>query len=549
LLFNGRFLTTEHLETINLENASDFYLKNVPNKREGFDLEIEVQIPKDDKTNTAYSLRKKITSNLPNTDYFKEYFEIIDLDSSDNIWKLFTCVPNNRQIRKEILGIPETKNIVRYVDLSKPKKTLYYMNSLYKILSNNKEPEFNVMLAQSKQIDELASLIIKTETLETKSLRLLSTIIKGIFPIIDFMIMKGDTYFKFDEKLEAGYFKSVLSMLKFLLSSENTTIPSANIEKLVEDALLHFENILIKFDSLDFNDANLVVWTDLYMESLVLNNDNTIKKLFSKTFEACMLKKEIRENAFIQILTPLYTETLQKVYKEVTRAVYYFEMASSIIKKCEADQRSIQLIALLDFKTIWEHLLPTILKTNDEKLMVGLLRFLTSSLLNKPDLDEWAIVNKDVLIKLISICLIDQTGKQRLKPVCQGAVSRASFFEFMKTVTLVAPSTRSPVYSYFLSIINKGKWRKRYYKDWNIELPSLDVKLGQYSGLYNLGATCYMNSIFQQIFMLEEFRNFLIDAEVEVDKDFQQNVMFQVAYPYLVPNGHERTQRCCKNEL
>jgi hypothetical protein len=448
-------------------------------------------------------------------------------------------VPNNRQIRKDIMSIPEAKNISRYVDLSKPKKTLYYMNVLYKIISSNKEPEFNVMLAQSQQIDELASLVIKTETLQTKSLQLLGTIIKGIFPIIDFMVVKCDSYFKFNESLEAGYFKSVLAILKFLLSPENSNLLSTHIEKLIEDSLLHFENLLIKFESLNLNDTGLVVWPDLYLDALVLNNDNVVKRLFSRTFEACVLKTELKETAFFQILAPLYTETLQKVYTEVGKSVYYFELASSILRKCEADQRSYQLISLLDFKSVWDHLLPTILNTNDEQLMVSMLRFLTSCLLTKPDLEAWAVHNKDILIKLISICLIDQTGKQRLKPVCQNASSRANFFEFMKTVTLVAPSTRSSVYSYFLSIINKGKWRKKHYKDWNIEITSADTKIGQYAGLYNLGATCYMNSIFQQIFMIEEFRNFLIDAEVEVATDFTQNVMFQVTAPYSVPNGHE----------
>lgn len=527
MLFNNRTLTFEHLETINLETASDFYQKNVLNKREGYDFELEVSIPRDERTSSAYSLRKKITGSLPNNEYFKEYFEIIDLDASDCIWKLFSMVPNNKQIRKEILSIPESQNIKRYVDLSKPKKLLYYMNVLFKLLASNKEPDFARNLCMSGQMNELANFVVLTENKEQKTIVIVDAIIKGVFPVLDFMLIKCSDFYSIGQPLQAEYFKSVQAILQFLLSDEQSRSHSSFIEKLVEETLLHFENLILKFTSLALNDPLVIDWAQLYLQALVLNSDEVVKRLFYKTFLACMLKKELQEEAFIQILTPLYTRTLELVYPLADKAHYYFELTSSIISRCEDGGRICLLLSLLNFERIWKNLLPVILKTNDEALMVSILKFLPASLLGKPNLEEWEVENKEVLTKLISICLIDQTGKQRMKPVCQSAISRGAFFDFMKTVTLCAPETRSTVYSYFLKIINKGKWRRKYYKDWNIEIATSDTKLGQYAGLINLGATCYMNSIFQQIFMIEEFRNFLIDAEVQVDQSFTDNVMFQ----------------------
>ena len=155
-MFNGRSLTTEHLETITLEVAADHYQRNVATKKEEFDFELEISIVREEKINTAFSLRKKMTTSISNNEIFADYFEVIDLDHSNNIWRLLSMIPNNKQIRREILQMPELMNIAKYTDLTKPKKVLYYMNVLNKILTLKKEQEFLDSFVRSGQAEELA---------------------------------------------------------------------------------------------------------------------------------------------------------------------------------------------------------------------------------------------------------------------------------------------------------------------------------------------------------------------------------------------------------
>ena len=496
-------------------------------KKEAFDLELEIGFVRDDRMNTAYFLRKKMTTAISNNDIFNDYFDVIDIDASNKIWMLLSMIPNNKQIRKDILLIPELMNITKYTDLTKPKKVLYYMNVLYKLLSNKKDTDFSSQFIKSGQAEELAKVVTRIDNNDLKAFSTVSIVIQGVFPILDYLISSG-VFSTFLESTKISYFNTVLCILNYMLDDQ-TVLYHSDLYNRIESALLHFENLLILFSKVRLESMVQVDWSDLYKKALVQHKSSTIKSLFCKTYNKCILNRDISEENFLHILAPMYTTTLLYVYSRLPSSEYYFEVASSIISDCDDETRRSLLIGLIDFNEIWDNLIGTMLDTKEENVMMNMLRFLTVCLWGKQSLEAWAAKNEEALMNLISICLIDQHGMQNKKPVCQNNRSRSVFFDFLMSVTSKDQAIRSQVCSFFLKIINKGKWRTSLYKDWNIEIQGTDSKPQEYSGLINLGSTCYMNSIFQQIFMSEEFRSYILEAEVVTTEGFENNVMFQVA--------------------
>ncbi len=64
----------------------------------------------------------------------------------------------------------------------------------------------------------------------------------------------------------------------------------------------------------------------------------------------------------------------------------------------------------------------------------------------------------------------------------------------------------------------KGSWRKQHQQDWQIEPVQFINK--SFTGLKNLAATCYINSLLQQLFYIRNFSSQLmaIDSDKIEDK-------------------------------
>lgn len=74
-------------------------------------------------------------------------------------------------------------------------------------------------------------------------------------------------------------------------------------------------------------------------------------------------------------------------------------------------------------------------------------------------------------------------------------------------------------------------------KPWNYSPKALRKATCGFVGLLNLGATCYMNSVLQQIFMVPQFRKGLLSCEVENqgvgDENTQILYQLQRIFSYL----------------
>ena len=71
-------------------------------------------------------------------------------------------------------------------------------------------------------------------------------------------------------------------------------------------------------------------------------------------------------------------------------------------------------------------------------------------------------------------------------------------------------------------------WRTNKDLDWNISLMDSEKSSTGYVGIKNLGCICYMNSLFQQLFMVSSLRYSLLQVPETPSADKDENMFYQL---------------------
>lgn len=85
------------------------------------------------------------------------------------------------------------------------------------------------------------------------------------------------------------------------------------------------------------------------------------------------------------------------------------------------------------------------------------------------------------------------------------------------------------VLTYLGDFNQNPSWRTNKDLDWNISLMDSEKSATGYVGLKNLGCICYMNSLFQQLFMITTLRNDILcvkDPMAQTDPD--ESMLYQL---------------------
>jgi uncharacterized UBP type Zn finger protein len=69
-------------------------------------------------------------------------------------------------------------------------------------------------------------------------------------------------------------------------------------------------------------------------------------------------------------------------------------------------------------------------------------------------------------------------------------------------------------------------WRTNKDLDWNISLMDSEKSSTGYVGIKNLGCICYMNSLFQQLFMISSLRNSVLQVPDNLTGDKDENMFY-----------------------
>jgi ubiquitin C-terminal hydrolase len=114
-------------------------------------------------------------------------------------------------------------------------------------------------------------------------------------------------------------------------------------------------------------------------------------------------------------------------------------------------------------------------------------------------------------------------------PLCKHNETRRNAFKLVNQI--FGESNMVDVARYLEPYIKTGSWRTNKREKWHIQQSKLSQR-NTHVGLVNLGCTCYMNSLMQQLFMCPQFRNFICTSN-DPKKDIialEDNVLYHSKY-------------------
>lgn len=86
------------------------------------------------------------------------------------------------------------------------------------------------------------------------------------------------------------------------------------------------------------------------------------------------------------------------------------------------------------------------------------------------------------------------------------------------------------VLTYLNKFNENPSWRTNKEHDWNIQLRESEKSGTGYVGIKNLGCICYMNSLFQQLFMLPTLRDDILSVKNNNpnNEEKEENMLYQL---------------------
>lgn len=95
---------------------------------------------------------------------------------------------------------------------------------------------------------------------------------------------------------------------------------------------------------------------------------------------------------------------------------------------------------------------------------------------------------------------------------CKNINSRTAAFNLLNTLSIDCIQNLNKVLNYIKEFSQQASWRTSKTQDWAISLTENEKSNTGFVGLKNLGCICYMNSVFQQLFMIPNLRASILNC-------------------------------------
>jgi hypothetical protein len=162
--------------------------------------------------------------------------------------------------------------------------------------------------------------------------------------------------------------------------------------------------------------------------------------------------------------------------------------------------------------------------------LVGLLDLTRIVINNSPELKRFAY-EEGLLLTLFSECLFDiptaELHGADAPPKCKSKDSRYAAYRLL--VELCREDDRN--FELLFTAMMKHIRRVRPKANWQVTPDAKKKAVHGYVGLENMGATCYMNSLLQQLYLMPQFRREILSVR-DQSEDLEDSPLYQLQYTF-----------------
>jgi ubiquitin carboxyl-terminal hydrolase 34 len=286
-----------------------------------------------------------------------------------------------------------------------------------------------------------------------------------------------------------------------------------------------------------------------WLSSLVLTSEYDLvrEKAVEGMYQIC---KSVREGTTPLPTTVLLQQLLQylpSITPTTRTCAQYFELVNRLLQDACAGVGGAsprQFKALLVTCTEMIHRHPIVETTAhpevEDQVLIGLMQLVTTLVSKDHEFKTLAGLattqgGGDLVSQVFYQCLFEipepNQAKQAVTPPrCKSLASRGGAFKLLEELARNHPDNMKQLVYRLIAQHNLAEPRRQ----WSYLPSGYEKGSVGYVGLKNLGATCYMNSLMQQFYMIPEFRRGILTApDRQEDKRESLLHQFQAIFTYL----------------
>ena len=417
------------------------------------------------------------------------------------IWSILSRITSNRLIQLKIKELGAT--YVTMMDARSFHKQLFCLTVLSQL---NKSDSFDIHFKTYRKNDLFTVLARNSETGSGELLAYFDKQDAGL--VLHYAQLMLELMHAFRDSAGVAsnpqVIKHVLDLL--FLYAKTVTEESETPQPSMPDCA--WRVILDYWDARDWEGLSRVIAEYKNLEMLMFYSLQQAKNLhFSEQMKEFLTRASGSPlNLFTRISGVLMT-SLPDAIKSTKTTKEYFSLLSKLSKRQSGIDYSESFTLLLDFlksRSPEEH------AKSEDKGLTGALKLMRAMVSKSPQLSSAATAEY-----LLQTCLIDAQGGV---PKCKSMVARLAGFKLLAALCDDA-GAREVVLGALQPFQRDLSWRKGKLAHWLHSFNPYEKSKTGFVGIRNLGATCYMNSMLQQLYLIDSFRQGLAQCEVTEDHE------------------------------